>query len=73
MKHRCCTGSSKRWTRQTTCRTSSSTAPVSYTPMTSSPSGRGRHLDIDVMRRVFDVNALGVGLLGKHLIPSLRA
>ena len=33
------------------------------------PERSWRHLDIDVMRRVFDVNALGVGLLGKHLIP----
>ena len=28
-----------------------------------------RHLDLEVMRRVFDVNTFGVGLLGKHFLP----
>ena len=53
---------------QTTYRTSSSTAPASYTPDHFGPERSWRYLDIDVMQ-VFDVNALGVGLLGKHLIP----
>ena len=35
------------------------------------PERTWRHFDIDVMRHVFDVNALGVGLLGKHLIPLM--
>ncbi len=33
------------------------------------PERSWRHLDIDVMRKVFEVNAFGVGLLGKHIIP----
>ena len=33
------------------------------------PERSWRHLDIDVMRKVFEVNTFGVGLLGKHLIP----
>ena len=33
------------------------------------PERSWRHLNIDVMRKVFDVNTFGVGLLGKHLIP----
>jgi NAD(P)-dependent dehydrogenase (short-subunit alcohol dehydrogenase family) len=33
------------------------------------PERSWRHLDIEVMRRVFDVNTFGVGLLGKHLLP----
>mgnify|MGYP002828458227 CR=1 FL=1 len=33
------------------------------------PERTWRHFDIDVMRSVFDVNAFGVGLIGKHLIP----
>jgi NAD(P)-dependent dehydrogenase (short-subunit alcohol dehydrogenase family) len=33
------------------------------------PERTWRHLDRDVMRRVFDVNTFGVALLGKHLIP----
>ncbi len=33
------------------------------------PERSWRHLDLDVMRRVFEVNTFGVGLLGKHLIP----
>ena len=33
------------------------------------PERSWRHLDIDVMRKVFDVNTFGVALLGKHLIP----
>ena len=33
------------------------------------PERSWRHLDIDVMRKVFDVNTFGVALLGKHLLP----
>lgn len=33
------------------------------------PERAWRELDIDVMRRVFDVNAFGVALLAKHVIP----
>ena len=33
------------------------------------PEKTWRHLDLDTMRRVFDVNTFGVALLGKHLIP----
>ena len=35
------------------------------------PERTWRHFDIDVMRRVFEVNAFGVGLVGKHLIPLI--
>ena len=35
------------------------------------PERSWRHLNIDTMRAVFEVNAFGVGLLGKHLIPAL--
>ena len=35
------------------------------------PERSWRHLNIDTMRAVFEVNAFGVGLLGKHLIPLL--
>ena len=36
------------------------------------PERSWRHLDIDVMRTVFDVNTFGVALLGKHLIPLIN-
>jgi len=36
------------------------------------PERSWRHLDIDVMRKVFDVNTFGVGLLGKHLLPLFK-
>ena len=35
------------------------------------PERTWRHFDIDVMRSVFEVNAFGVGLIGKHLIPLI--
>jgi NAD(P)-dependent dehydrogenase (short-subunit alcohol dehydrogenase family) len=35
------------------------------------PERTWRELDIDTMRRVFDVNALGVALLVKHLVPLM--
>ena len=35
------------------------------------PERSWRHLDLNTMRSVFEVNAFGVGLLGKHLIPIL--
>ena len=35
------------------------------------PERSWRHLDIEVMRSVFDVNTFGVALLGKHLIPLM--
>lgn len=35
------------------------------------PERSWRHLNLDTMRTVFEVNAFGVGLLGKHLIPIL--
>ena len=35
------------------------------------PERSWRHLNIDTMREVFDVNTFGVALLGKHLIPLL--
>lgn len=35
------------------------------------PERTWRHLNIDTMRAVFDVNTFGVALLGKHLIPLL--
>ena len=38
---------------------------------TVDPEKTWRHLDIDTMRRVFDVNTFGVALLGKHLLPLM--
>ena len=35
------------------------------------PEKTWRHLEMDVMRRVFEVNTFGVALLGKHLLPLL--
>ena len=35
------------------------------------PERSWRHLNIDTMRTVFDVNTFGVALLGKHLIPLI--
>ena len=35
------------------------------------PERTWKHLDIDVMRQVFDVNTFGVALLAKHLIPIM--
>ena len=35
------------------------------------PERSWRHLDLSVMRQVFDVNTFGVALLGKHLIPAM--
>ena len=35
------------------------------------PEKTWRHLDIETMRRVFDVNTFGVALLGKHLLPLM--
>jgi NAD(P)-dependent dehydrogenase (short-subunit alcohol dehydrogenase family) len=35
------------------------------------PERSWRHLDMESMRRVFEVNTFGVALLGKHLIPLL--
>ena len=35
------------------------------------PERTWRELDLEHMRRVFDVNALGVGLLVKHLVPCM--
>ena len=35
------------------------------------PERTWKHLDIDTMRQVFDVNTFGVALLAKHLIPMM--
>ena len=35
------------------------------------PERSWRHLNIETMTKVFEVNAFGVSLLGKHLIPLL--
>jgi len=35
------------------------------------PEKTWRHLDLDTMRRVFDVNTFGVALLGKHILPLM--
>ena len=35
------------------------------------PERTWRQLDMSVMRQVFEVNTFGVGLLGKHLIPTM--
>ena len=38
---------------------------------TFGPEKTWRHLNMDTMRRVFEINTFGVALLGKHLIPIL--
>jgi NAD(P)-dependent dehydrogenase (short-subunit alcohol dehydrogenase family) len=35
------------------------------------PERTWRHLDIEVMRAVFDVNTFGVALLAKHIMPTV--
>ena len=35
------------------------------------PERTWRHLDMETMRKVFEINTFGVALLGKHLIPCL--
>lgn len=35
------------------------------------PEKTWRHLNLETMRRVFDVNTFGVALLGKHLLPLM--